>query len=618
MTSFIPEEKINEIRHKASILEVISDYVALKKSGRNYLGLCPFHSERTPSFTVNEEKGIFYCFGCGVGGNLFHFLMRAQKMSFPETVREVARRYGIPLPERELSAEEKRRKTLRAQLLEVNEAAAAYYQEILLSKQAGEEGRNYLARRGLSRELIQTHRLGFAPDAWDALALHFQKKGVDLRMAETLGLLLPRKEGPVAGNQPSYYDRFRRRVIFPIQNDGGQVCGFGGRIIDQPSPETLPPPPKYMNSPESPVYRKGHLLYGLQVAKGPIREKGKAIIVEGYMDLLSLHQEGILNVVAALGTSLTPVQVSLLGRFAGEAVLIFDADEGGKRATERSLELFLQERLAVKVASLPAGEDPDSFIRKERRSGFERLLEGALPLMEFLWQKASRRYPTGTVEGKVRVVRELIPALRRLSDPLERNLYIERIAHGLGMKESQIRSLMPGSGESALKDPLPRTDSGGAPHERLLLQLMLKCSHFIPVVVKEMGAENFSIPRYQRLARELLRLWQMKTDWELQKIMGLLPEEEMRSLVAELLLTEESLIEPERMLKDCLRQWRLLRVRREIQRVDEEIRERSRMEAAGSSAVTGLKELLKRKQRLIVEQKKWVDESAVGQGANAG
>ncbi len=612
MTSFIPEEKINEIRAKASIVEVISDYVALKKSGRNYLGLCPFHSERTPSFTVNEEKGIFHSFGCGAGGNLFNFLMRAHQMSFPETVREVAKRYGIPLAERELSAEEKRRKTLRAQLLEVNEAAAAYYQEILLSQRTGEEGRNYLAGRGLSRELIQTHRLGFAPDAWDSLALYFQKKGVDLRMAENLGLLLPRKEAQGVGNRPSYYDRFRRRVIFPIQNEGGQVCGFGGRIIDHPSPQTLPSPPKYMNSPESPVYSKGHLLYGLPVAKGPI-------IVEGYMDLLSLHQEGILNVVASLGTSLTPVQVSLLGRFAGEAVLIFDADEGGKRATERSLELFLQERLAVKVASLPAGDDPDSFIRKERRSGFERLLEGALPLMEFLWQKASRRYPTGTVEGKVRVVRELIPALKRLSDPLERNLYIERIAHGLGMMESQIRSLLPGAGEDTYpKDASPCTGSREAPHERLLLQLMLKSSHFIPVVVKEMGAENFSIPRYQRLVRELLRLWEMKTDWEPQKFMGLLPEEEMRSLVAELLLTEESLIEPERMLKDCLRQWRLIGVRREIQRVDEEIRERSRAEAAGSSATTGLKELLKRKQRLIVEQKKWVDESAVGQGANAG
>ncbi len=618
MTSLIPEGKINEIRNKASIVEVISDYLALKKSGKNYLGLCPFHSEKTPSFTVNEEKGIFHCFGCGAGGNLFNFLMRANQMTFPEAVREVAKRYGIALPERELSPEEKRRKTLRAQLLEVNEAAASYFQEVLLAQRPGEEGRKYLAKRGLSPEVIQVHRLGFAPDAWDCLALHFQKKGVDLRLAEQLGLVAPRKEGMAAGNRPSDYDRFRRRVIFPILSEGGRVCGFGGRIIDGPAADEASAPPKYLNSPESPVYSKGQMLYGLNVAKGPIRERETAIIVEGYMDLLSLYQEGIQNVVAVLGTALTPAQVNLLGRFTRQAVLIFDADEGGQKATERSLDLFLQEKMAVKIAPLPSGDDPDSFIRKEKRAGFEKRLEEALPLMEFLRQRAFRRHATGTIEGKVRAARELIPYLQRLADPLERNLYIERIAHGLELKESQIRSLLPGPSE-AVRRPAASPFRGTieAPHERLVLQLMLNRSDFIPVVAKDIGLEGFSIPRYQRLARELLRLWETEREWNAEKLISLLPEEELRSLVAELILTEESLIDPERMLKDCLRQWKLFRVRLEIKRVDEEIRARTKEGKGAPSTVTGLKELLKRKQRLIGEQKKWFDESAVGQGSNA-
>jgi DNA primase len=288
MRDNIPEEKITEIRERASIVEVISDFVSLKKSGKNYLGLCPFHSERTPSFTVNEEKGIFHCFGCGAGGNIFNFVMRATHLNFPEAVKELAKRYGITLPQRELSEEEKRRRSLKGRLFEVNELAAEFYQRVLRTQKDGEEGRRYLAKRGLSEPIIVEHRLGFAPAAWDSLALFLQGKGVPLNLAQDLGLIIPRKEGSGAASRPSFYDRFRCRVIFPILNEGGRVSGFGGRIIDSATPDGTPPPPKYMNSPESPIYSKGYMLYGLNAAKGPIREQGMALIVEGYMDLLSL------------------------------------------------------------------------------------------------------------------------------------------------------------------------------------------------------------------------------------------------------------------------------------------------------------------------------------------
>jgi DNA primase len=610
MSDLIPEGKIDEVRQRASIIEVVSDFVSLKKTGKNHLGLCPFHSERTPSFTVNEEKGIFHCFGCGAGGNVFNFLMRASQMSFPEAVRAMAKRYGVPLPTRELSEEEKRRRSLRGKLYEVNETAADYYHRTLTSLKEGEEGRQYLAQRGISEETIREHRLGFAPAGWDSLVLYLQKNGAPLNLAETVGLILPRKEGTVSSGRPGFFDRFRRRVMFPIISEGGRVLGFGGRIIEEGKGEGELPPPKYMNSPESPIYSKGQTLYGLNAAKGFIREKGNALIVEGYMDLLSLYQAGFRNGVASLGTALTSSQLRLLGRYAREAFLIFDADESGEKATQRSLDLFLQEGISAKVVTLPAGYDPDSLIRKEKAARFEQVLAEALPLVEYLFQQALRRHGADSVEGKVRIVREMIPALSRLPDPLERNLYIERIALRLGLKESQVRDQFRG-GEpvEAESEKLPSPAHRGPAHERVLLQLMILNPAVISRVQETMGKEGFSDLRHQNLARKLLELGEGREEIDIQEFLSGTEEEDLRDLVSELLLEEESLVDPDRMLEDCLRKVKLSRIRQEIQRVDEEIRQRSREKKDEPWGVPGLKELLMRKQRLLLEQKRWVGET---------
>jgi DNA primase len=619
LSDLIPKEKVEEIRRRASIVEVVSDFVSLKKAGKNHLGLCPFHSERTPSFTVNQEKGIFHCFGCGAGGTVFHFLMKASQMSFPEAVRALAKRYGVALPTRELSEEEKRRRTLWAKLYEVNEAAAEYYHRTLTSSKIGEEGRQYFSQRGISEETIREHRLGFAPHGWDSLVLFLQKNGTPLNLAETVGLVLPRKEGSVPAGRPAFFDRFRRRVIFPIISEGGRVLGFGGRIIAEGKGEADPPPPKYMNSPESPIYSKGHTLYGLNAAKGFIREKGHALIVEGYMDLLSLHQAGFRNAVASLGTALTPFQLQLLGRYAREAFLVFDADESGERATQRSLDLFLQEGISAKVVTLPAGYDPDSLIRKEKGEKFERVLANALPLVEYLFQQSIRRHGDDSVEGKVQIVRDMIPALGRLPDPLQRNLYIERIALRLGLKESQVRDQFrgrePGEAEAG---KAPSSAHRGPAHERVLLQLMLLNPAVISRVQEAVGREGFSDPRHEKLARKLLESREGREEIEIQGFLGGMEEEDLRNLVSELLLEEESLLDPERMLEDCLRKVRLSRIRQEIQRVDEEIRQRSRERKDEPWGVTGLKELLMRKQRLLLEQKRWLGETPPRLQAQAG
>jgi DNA primase len=483
---------------------------------------------------------------------------------------------------------------------------------MLLSQKEGAEGKKYLAQRGLSEDTIQTHRLGFATAAWDSLAVFLQKQGVPANLAETLGLILPRKENSVAGGRPSYYDRFRHRIMFPIMSEGGRVCGFGGRLIGEAASANGIGSPKYMNSPESPIYSKGHNLYGLHIAKAPIREKGLALIVEGYMDLLSLHQEGFGNTVASLGTSLTPAQVGLLGRYTREAVLIFDGDESGQKATQRSVELFLKGNIAAQVALLPAGYDPDTFIRKEKRDGFERLLAKALPAVEYLLEQARRRYAIGTIEGKVRAVRELVTVLNALQDPLEKNLYVERVASQLGLKEPQVRAQLAGKVEAASElGPVQRKEEfRGSALERMLLQLMLRHNPFIPVVMEGIAPEGFIDPRHQKLAGKLNTLWETRKKVDVQELLERGEDADLKEMISELILTEESIVDADRMLKDCLRKVKLTRVHQEIQRVDEEIRQRSRQEVAAGGA--GLKELLKRKQRLIAEQKKWIQDSAAG------
>ncbi|HSR10414.1 MAG TPA: DNA primase [Thermodesulfobacteriota bacterium] len=610
MSMPIPEEKVNEVRQKASIVEVVSDFASLRKAGKNYLGLCPFHSERTPSFTVNEEKGMFHCFGCGVGGNVFTFVMRTSQITFPEAVKALAKRYGVVLPERELSEEEKRRRDLRARLFDLNDAAADYYHRILVSGKEGEEGRKYLEARGLSRETIEEFRLGFAPNSWDSLVRHLQGKGFPLKTAETVGLVIPRKEGSGFEGRPGYFDRFRRRVMFPIFQESGRVQAFGGRIVAEDTGESGVPAPKYMNSPETPLYSKGQTLYGLNVSKGAIREKGFAVIVEGYMDLLSLVQAGFRNVVASLGTALTPAKLALLGRFTPEAVLIFDGDESGQKAAQRSLEIFLQEGISARVGTLPAGQDPDSFVRKEKGPGFERILSEALPLVEYLFQQAVLRHDVRSVEGKVRIVRELLPALDRVADPLERTLYVERFAQRLGIKEAQITALIRGA-SPAVQDREPSARPRGPGYERILLQLMLLGPLAVTRVKEVIGTDGFSDLRHRKLAGKLVDLHNGGEDLDCRSILDRVDEDDLRDLISELLLEEGALVDPERMLEDCVRKMRISRVQGEIREVDEEIRRRSRDNNKEEPwEVQGLKELLKRKQRLIAEQKKWRDGAA--------
>jgi DNA primase len=456
----IPEERIEEIRNRVNIVDLVSEYVTLKKAGRNYLGSCPFHKEKTPSFTVNAEKQIYHCFGCGEGGNAFSFLMKINNMTFPETVRHLAGKLGIPLPAREFTPEEKGREDLREILLRVNHLAAGYYARALRLP-AGTRGKAYLEKRGIKPEVIETFQLGYAPEGWRNLRDHLQREKVSLKHAEQAGLLVSRKDG-------DYYDRFRGRLMFPIEDVNGNVIAFGGRIIGEGEP-------KYLNSPESPIYVKGRNLYGLARAKNAIRRDETLIIVEGYFDLLALWNHGIPNVAATLGTALTREHVDLIRRYTGAVALTFDTDTGGKAALERSMSLFLERGLRAKAVVLPDGKDPDEFISKHGKEAFLVEIGRARALVDYYIDEVIGQ---GTnIDDRRGALKDAIPFMAGISDAAERGQFMKRVSERLGVDEELVRSEVSRHRPAGRQEeaPAPRRVTTGIDRVELaLIQMMIE------------------------------------------------------------------------------------------------------------------------------------------------
>lgn len=424
MTRVFAKEEIDTIRQGIDIVEVVSEYVELKKRGKNLVGLCPFHSEKTPSFSVDPEKQMFYCFGCGVGGDIFSFLMQIDKLTFPEAVENLAQRLGITLQPGD--SRQRKRLTELEQVLEANRRAKQFYQYLLYKHPRAEQARRYLINRGLTGAVIKKFHLGYAPDDWTALVQHMQKQGISTKVLEQAGLINARE------HRTGYYDRFRNRIIFPIFNGQGRVIGFGGRILDDSQP-------KYLNSPETIAFHKGKTLYGINWAAREIRKAGQAIIMEGYMDVISAHQFGLENVVASLGTSLTKEQAKMLKRYTREVVIAYDADAAGTAATLRGMEILRQEGLNVKVMKLPEGLDPDDFLRQyglERFKSF--LLEQTFSLVDYKIKIAMANHDRSTVEGKAKIIDFVAKDLASMDSEVEREEYVRLLARKLGLSELAI------------------------------------------------------------------------------------------------------------------------------------------------------------------------------------
>lgn len=551
LSQFIPDETIREIRETCSIVEVVSDYVSLKKVGVNRKGLCPFHSEKTPSFFVNEARKFFHCFGCGASGDVFAFLMKLEKLSFQESVRAIAKKCGISIPEKKLSPRDRERLSEQARSLRINELMAGRYHELLLHDKRAERARQYLERRGLSPETIREHWLGFAPDEWDTAVSHMDSQGISRAEANRLGLIIDKGSG-------RYYDRFRNRIMFPILNIARHVIGFGGRVIDTGEP-------KYLNSPESALFRKGHSLYGLHAAHTHIQQQAAAIVVEGYLDALSLQQAGIKNAVAALGTALTDHQISLLRRYTANIIMVFDGDPSGEKAMVRSLEPFLKQGLAPRMIQLPQGDDPDSFVRRQGAEAFTSKIVAADYLADFVVERIIQRHNTAAPQGKVAACDELIPLLEQLSDELERDLYIQKVARRINIPEARLRSRMETARKAqpqvhpSVVTQHKKEDAAAAslPAEKMIIRLMLSSPQAIDVVSRASILEEFSDESLRGLATLLNTVYRQHGELSLPLLMEAITSEDWRQRVMEGCFGEALTGDALKMLEDCIRDIRL-------------------------------------------------------------
>jgi len=514
--------KVDEVKSRLDIVDVISDYVELRKSGRNYSALCPFHSEKTPSFFVFPETQTWHCFGaCGEGGDVFTFIMKRENLSFGEALRLLARRAGVELEP--LTPEQARAAAQRERLREVMSAAATYYHNQLLHSPAGEEARAYLRRRELTVETVERFQLGYAPDKWEALKGHLLGRGYALADLVAAGLVVEREDG--SGS----YDRFRHRLMIPIRDSRGQVIAFGGRVLRE---EDVP---KYLNSPQTPIFDKSATLFGLDLARETIRRRDQAVIVEGYMDVLQAHQHGFTNVVASMGTSLTEDQLRSLTRLTTNLVLALDADAAGARATLRGLEMAREAlgremvpvitpqglvryegrlQVALHITILPQGQDPDDVIRTDP-ARWSQLVDAALPVLDYYFQALTADLDLGSPKGKAEAVRRLAPILNEIGDPVEREHYLQRLARMVRVDERTLahqiaaarpRGRRPSAPPSLEETPSPQEEFHFGAEEHCLACL-IRSRPFLDRLngqLVEIGTEPLSPADFSRVENQQL------------------------------------------------------------------------------------------------------------------
>ncbi len=474
----IPENKIEEIRAAANIVDVISEYVQLRKRGKNFLGLCPFHNEKTPSFTVSEDKQIFHCFGCHAGGNVYKFLMDYEKISFIEAVQEIAERTGITIEADEDSSEKQSEQEI---LYDINTTAAKYFSDNLLIKKDGESAQNYFHNRKIKIQTMRTFGLGYAFPTRDALVNFLKERKIDFNKALSLGLI-------GSGSDGRLYDKFAGRIIFPIFSPNGRVVAFAGRVFNEKEGTA-----KYLNSPESSIYTKGRILYGLSHAKDEIRRSDRVILVEGYMDLISLYQGGIKNVVAVSGTALTDEQSTLLSRYTKNVVLLFDADTAGIKASMRSIEILLRRDMEIKIASLPKGEDPDSFINNFGKDKFEEIIKRSVNFIEYQSAYYESLGMFDDVSKTAEAIRDLVKPIALIKDELKRNLLIKSISKKFNLREKLL--------EAELEKAIQQEGKQITADERSRLRVQTNIEATTPSQISKKAS-----PAVYNLEREIIKL----------------------------------------------------------------------------------------------------------------
>ncbi|MHB8125611.1 MAG: DNA primase [Desulfitobacteriaceae bacterium] len=571
MENRIPDQIIEEIALRSDIVETISEYVSLQRKGKNYLGICPFHEEKTPSFTVTPDKQMFYCFGCNLGGNVFSFLMKKENWTFLETVQYLAQKRGVILPEKDLSPSQREEQKRRHRWEEIHEWAADYFNEVLMNLPEGEPGRKYFTLREIDEATIKSFRLGYAPDRWDGLLDALQRYGVSSSELVTAGLALKKEKKQSSSGDAGYYDRFRNRIIFSILDSKQRPIAFGGRVLD----DSLP---KYLNSPETAFYSKGHHLYGINKAYQGIREQGFAILVEGYMDVLALQKAGFTNAVASLGTALTKEQAKLLRRYTQRIIICYDSDSAGVKATIRAGEVLAGVGLHVEVLKLSGAKDPDEFLKTYGVEDFRKVLKMVLTYIEFKYYTLLEEFPIRTIPEKAELIAKLSPDILRVHSPAEREGYERFLSLELGLSLEAIQREIASDEKKKLKNrqdleylpywqdnsvknrdniimyvensspPIAAVPTGVYRAEKILLRLILDNPAFLDLVEEKLGREFWSISEYQQIFLNLKESKQISLN-----LINADFEDKVQSKLAGLIFEEMDLSQPERILEDCIR-----------------------------------------------------------------
>ncbi len=583
----IAEDIIRNVIDRADIVEVIGRYVTLKKYGSNFKALCPFHNEKSPSFVVNPDKQIFHCFGCSVGGNVASFIMRQERLEFPQAIRFLAEQMGIVIPEDQETSSSPSKK-IKDDIYQINEWALQFFHEQLLtSKDAtAKVAREYLKNRGVDLETVKKFRIGYAPDEWDRVIGVLKSKDVTLEVMHQAGLVITREKGG------GYYDRFRGRIIFPIFDINNRPIAFGARALSNTDSA------KYINSPETPIYIKGKHLFGLNLTKASVGEEDYVVIVEGYMDMIMPFVHGINNIAASLGTALTVDQIRLIRRYSPNVVMLFDTDPAGQAAIVRSLDLLIDEGMNVKVVTLGQDQDPDSFIREQGLVAFQERLKQAQTLFDYKFNWLSEQFDLNTIEGKTKICQEMLITINRFKSEVSKFELMRLLARVLNVPEDVIIKQAKSQFKTSLiivknlKDPIQqastKTKQLPKAHEELLIALFLDDHRLVEEALQSVELDEFT----EGITRDLVeKIWQMtqeNNEWTTSDLMAAIVDGEMQSYIARLLTDNSARIaEPQRLFQDCIGRIHKERIKKQKQELMEKMKEAERR--GDTTTVEGLR-----------------------------
>jgi len=546
MPKIISTEVINDIQDRCDIVELISSYIPLKRAGRNFKANCPYHNEKTPSFIVSPEKQIYHCFGCNEGGNAISFLMKYEHLDFKEALETLAKRVGVTIDFQD--GESDKEKTYVNELYRINELACDFYHNYLFKK-ASPELIKYIQSRGIKQETLRNFKIGLAPDQWDCLLNYLRDKSINIKLIEKAGLIIPKDNG-------GFYDRFRNRLIIPIFDIKNRVIAFGARILEEGTP-------KYINSPETQIYIKGKNLFGLNLAKDVIREKDFCLIVEGYFDVITPIQNSFSNIVASSGTALTPEQIRLLKRYTKNVVVVYDADKAGQLATLRSLDLFIDEEMFVRVVNLPKGYDPDSLVRKAGVEKFNDLVDKSLDVFDYKLNLLKSMYDVKKVNDKTKIAVEMLSMIKRIKNDILKSEYIKLLSERISISENsllkELNKIKVTPSQTTYNSPVidKQIDPAYPKVEKMLIKLILEDAQIIKSLKDRKPPFYLQDKRLQKILELSFQLYESYQDIKPNQIINYLDDKECSRLISEL-SSEETLVfetnDRENIIKDCLKQ----------------------------------------------------------------